>query len=276
MLSHAESGPTNASGRIGLSVADGVAHVTIDQPSKRNAISIAMWQQLRAVLAEAEGRPDIAVLALRGAGEQAFCSGGDIDDYPALAADPSLGHDYHDRYSALLRALRRFAKPSVAMIRGACYGAGLAIAASCDFRISAEDGRFGITALKRGLIYPLEELRQLQGLIGVAALRRLVLRGLPLDAAQALKAGLVDEVCPASELEMRGAALIAELAQQSGEAYARTKRLLEESLFGTGRETPALREVAVAVYGGPEFLDGTQDFLAGARRGLSRPKRPRS
>ncbi|THF63979.1 enoyl-CoA hydratase/isomerase family protein [Pseudothauera nasutitermitis] len=181
--------------RIQHSLSDGIATVTLANPAKLNAIDAAMWRDLRRVMEDLGSNAETRCVVLRGAGEQAFAAGGDIEEFLTVRATMDDALHYHDELVArALDAIRACPTPTVAAIRGACIGGGLEIAGCCDLRIAGESARFGAPINKLGFsMYP-GEMAGLLDLVGPAVLLEILLEGRILSARDALQKGLLTRV----------------------------------------------------------------------------------
>ncbi|WP_406356996.1 enoyl-CoA hydratase/isomerase family protein [Streptomyces sp. NBC_00658] len=178
------------------SVTDGVATVVINHPAKRNAMTAGMWRALPPLLDELTDDADVHALVLTGEGDT-FCAGADIS---TLRGSP----DEAQGLAVLAEeALAAFPKPTLAAIRGYCVGGGSQLAAACDLRFAEEGALFGVTPAKLGIVYPSSSTRRLVSLVGPATAKYLLFSGELIDAEQALRTGLVDEVLPGGELDKR-------------------------------------------------------------------------
>ncbi|GGS69736.1 enoyl-CoA hydratase [Planobispora rosea] len=203
--------------------ADGpVATLRIDRPDKRNAMSASMWRALPGILAPLAQDTAVRVLVLTGAGGT-FCAGADISEIAGLAED---GDDTGVTVTAE-RALIRFPKPVIAMIEGFCVGGGCQLALACDLRVAASDARFAITPAKLGIVYPLSSTRRLVGQVGPSAAKLLLYSADQIDAAHALRIGLVDEVLPPGALAERVYGLARTMAGRSQLTLAASKEIVD-------------------------------------------------
>ncbi|WP_435609425.1 enoyl-CoA hydratase/isomerase family protein [Streptomyces sp. C10-9-1] len=184
--------------RLAVTVANGVATLTLDNPAKRNAMTTAMWRALPEALVPLAADPAVRSLVLTGAGGT-FCAGADISSLRRPGEDPQALSVRAEE------ALASFPKPTLAVVRGYCVGGGCQLAAACDLRFAAEDARFGVTPAKLGIVYPASSTRRLARLVGPSAAKYLLFSGELVDSARALRTGLVDEVLPAAELGRRAA-----------------------------------------------------------------------
>lgn len=244
---------------IDTDLADGRFTIIINQPARMNAISLAMWRSLEQILSEARGRTDITVMCLRGAGSRAFCSGGDISEYEDLARSVGQAGQAYVGVRQVADLLRAMPFPTVAGIAGHCVGAGLVLATACDFRVCATSAAFKVTAVKRGLVYPVAAAGELVALVGLGKARGMLLRGQPMDATQALSAGLADLVIEAEAFEEGLSAFCDELKALSGEAYAASKRAIEHALR-LGSEDEEMRSLNLRALASTRFLEATRAF----------------
>ena len=189
-----------ADGKILLDIDSGVGLVTFNNPDRRNAMSLDMWDGLVAALDALEADPSVRVLVLTGAGAKAFVSGADISQFGAARADAEAQREYDRRTSAGRARLGAFPRPVIARIRGFCLGGGLAIALQADLRIAAEDSEFGIPAARLGLAYSGEMVRQLVSVVGPAHARMLLYTGSRIPAREAERIGLVNRVVADADL----------------------------------------------------------------------------
>lgn len=179
---------------IETEIDNGCMRIVISQPEKHNAINRRMWQQLADALDAAAGDPAVRVVVLRGAGRRAFCSGGDISEYEELHQSVSEAEAASVGLRDVTERLRALAVPTLAAISGHCVGAGLVLAAACDFRLATRSSHLKVTAVTRGLPYPSAAAGELIALVGLAMTRAILLRGRDIGAAEAHAAGLVDEL----------------------------------------------------------------------------------
>src|SRR5262249_50677686 len=133
-----------------------LAWMVVNRPAARNALNLAVWRELAQRITQIETRTDVRVVIIHGAGSEAFLSGADITEFPAIRADAAMTAEY-DRYtSAALTAIVAGEKPVIAMINGLCFGGGCSVALACDLRFAAAHARFAVPAAHLGLAYPFE------------------------------------------------------------------------------------------------------------------------
>jgi enoyl-CoA hydratase/carnithine racemase len=177
-----------------------IATLTLNNPGKLNAIDLGMWVQLAENMAELAVDRDIRCIILRGAGNDAFAAGGDLEEFLTARATLEQALHYHGQVAAALNAIADCPQPTVALIQGACIGGGLEIAGACDLRICNESARFGAPINRLGFsMYP-GEMDGLLKLAGAAVLKEILLEGRILNAGEAYEKGLVTRVVPDSQV----------------------------------------------------------------------------
>lgn len=194
---------------------DGViATVSLNNPGKLNALTVAMWRELARVMPALSADETLRCIVLRGAGEKAFAAGADIEEFAQVRDNVEQGRRYHreDVYGAL-KVVGECRHPTVAMIRGPCVGGGLELACQCDLRISGESGRFGVPINRLGFAIAYDELASILPLVGRAVALEILVEGRVWDAKEACDKGLVTRVVPDGKLE--------------DEAYATARRIAE-------------------------------------------------
>src|SRR5262244_2702875 len=191
---------SHADGKILQSVDDGVGIVTFNNPEKRNAMSLDMWEGLGQALTELRDDDAVRVVVLVGAGDKAFVSGADISQFEKTRHNAAASEEYSRKSDAQRALLGNFPKPIIACIRGFCLGGGMQVAMLTDIRIAAEDSQFGIPAAKLGIAYGYDGLRNLVSLVGPSWARLIMYTGMRIDAVEALRIGLVERVIAEGEL----------------------------------------------------------------------------
>lgn len=185
---------------VDLALDGEIATLTLNNPDKLNAINLSMWQQLTAHLHRISADPQIRCLVIRGAGDEAFAAGGDLEEFVTGRATLEQALHYHGQVAAALNAIADCPHPTVAMIRGACVGGGLEIAGACDLRLCGETSRFGAPINRLGFsMYP-GEMEGLLRLVGAAVIKEILLEGRIMNAREAYEKGLVSRVLPDAQL----------------------------------------------------------------------------
>jgi enoyl-CoA hydratase/carnithine racemase len=237
---------------------DGVGWMVFNNPERHNAITPAMWEAIVEILADFEADPEVRVCVMKGAGEKAFVSGADIAQLPGGPPQPAPTRAAGG--SQAFNALADFKKPLIAMIRGWCLGGGVAVAMKADFRIAADDMRIGIPAAKLGVGYPVDSIKELVALVGPSAAKLVLFAAERLDASQALKAGLVDEVVPPDALEARVRELAGLISENAPLTIRAAKATIDHIVRGSGDEE-ALMKMSRDCYASADFQEGKTAFM---------------
>ena len=242
-----------------------VLHVTLNRPEQRNAMSLQMVQELRAVLAQAEMGAEVRVLVLRGAGGH-FCAGADLKDMAAvrlqLPARPNALAEANAAFGELCVAYAGTGIATVAVLEGTVMGGGLGLACVCDVALAGTSALFRLPETSLGVV-PAQIAPFLVERLGYAEARRLAVTGARLNAQAALDLRLVHAVHAAGALDSALAAVLAEILQNAPHAVAATKALMAKARV----QAPAsLVQEAARVFAeaaqGPEGSEGTAAFLS--------------
>jgi enoyl-CoA hydratase/carnithine racemase len=239
-----------------------IGWLIFDNPARRNAVSVGMWQAIPKVLEDFGADPAVRVVVLAGAGDKAFVSGADISQFEAQRSDPEAVQRYEEIAEGAQARLYAFDKPTVAMIRGYCLGAGVNIATACDLRIAAEDARIGIPAAKMGLGYRASATKNLVDVVGAANAREMLLTGRHLSAAEAKGTGLLHHVVAVAEIEPFTKSICETLAANAPITMRTAKRMIRELLrppgeFDAARARAWVREC----FDSADYAEGRKAFM---------------
>jgi len=250
------------SGRIQLQRQSALAFVTLSHPGKFNAMSCAMWRELRAVFVALQSDPSLRCVVLRGEGGH-FCAGGDISEYPDFRFSEAGLRDFHENdVWGGLQAVLDCDLPVVAQIEGNCMGAGVEIACCCDIRIATDTARFGAPIGRLGFPMAPREAALVLREAGAPTAREMLLEGAVLTAQQMLARGFVQRIVPGTALagEITGTTQrILALAPQAARLNKQTLRTLQS---GAPDALPALLARAYGYADSPEHREGIAAFLA--------------
>ncbi len=178
-----------------------IATVALNNPERLNALNKPTWERLGVVMRELSADNTLRCVVLRGAGDKAFAAGADIAEFAVERADSRQAKIYGNLIHDTMQSVASCKHPTVAMIKGACVGGGLEIAAMCDMRICGTSSRFGVPINKLGLTMGYGELAGLLALVGRAVALEILLEGRVFDAAEALQKRLVNRVAPDEKVE---------------------------------------------------------------------------
>ena len=241
--------------------AGGIATLTIDREAKRNALDRETLDALEAALDAAAGDPEVRVIVLRGAGDRVFCAGADLAEIRGHASiDASRRH--FDGVARVMLAMQRAGQPVIARVPGFALAGGFGLAVAADFTVASEQARFGLPEIGLGLL-PLMVSAPIHRALGSRKLLLdLVLTGRQIDAAEALRLGLVSRVVAASELDAEIARLAASLVALSPTAL----RLGKEAVYTLCEmeyltSLRYLREMTVLASRSDDAQEGIQAFF---------------
>ena len=251
-----------ADGKI-VQGADGpVGLVTINNPARRNALSLEMWEGLGLALRAHRDDPAIRVVVLTGAGNDAFASGADISQFEKTRHDAASSEQYARQSQEARELLASYPKPTIAAIRGFCLGGGLQVAMGADMRIAADTSSFGIPAARLGIAYGWDGLRNLVSLVGPAWARLLMFTGMRIDGAEALRIGLVERIVPAAEVAGTAMALARTMAENAPLAIDAAKQTIAQILLDPDQREPGLvKRLGDACMDSEDFREGRRAFM---------------
>jgi enoyl-CoA hydratase len=251
-----------ADGKILKDITDGVGVVTFNNPDKRNAMSLDMWEGLGHALTELRDDETVRVVILVGAGDKAFVSGADISQFEKTRHKAAAAEEYSKKSAAQRALLANYPKPTISCIRGFCLGGGMQVAMLTDIRIAAQDSQFGIPAAKLGIAYGYDGLRHLVSLVGPSWARLIMYTGMKIDSAEALRIGLVDRVVPNEELRGATMEIARTISSNAPLAVQAAKITIAQVLKDPAeRDMEAIKKIGTACMDSEDFREGRQAFM---------------
>jgi enoyl-CoA hydratase len=239
-------------------VRDGIGRITFNRPQARNSLTFSMYERLTEICASAGKDASLKVLILTGAGDKAFASGTDINQFRAFKT-PQDAIDYEARIDHVLGTLEQCRVPTIAAINGVCAGGGAGIAACCDLRIGTKTAKFGFPIARTlGNCLSMSNIGRLAALIGAARLKEIIFTARLIEAEEAARLGLLNEVVEdLSVLERRADELARLVASHAPLTLRATKQALH-------RMQPKVREdedLILMCYQSRDFREGIGAFL---------------
>jgi enoyl-CoA hydratase len=236
-----------------------VTTITIDRPEKRNALNGQVRRELIEAFDALAGDPDLRVVVLTGAGDRAFVAGADIGEF---AERTSLEQRTAMEGRRVFEVVAAFPLPVIASVNGYALGGGCELALACDLRIAARSARFGQPEVNLGILPGGGGTQRLPRLAGLGRAMRLVLTGEMIDAVEAERIGLVDEVVEDDDLRERTAELAASIARHSPVAL----RLIKEAVRASAEMPLAAglrfeRELFITAFASEDRVEGVAAFL---------------
>jgi enoyl-CoA hydratase len=249
---------------IELDLDANIATITLNRPKVLNALNALMLRELDEAFATLAVDTAVRVILLRGAGGRAFAAGADIAEL--VEVDATNGEQFAGRAQRILRRIETLGKPVIACIEGFALGGGCELAMACTLRLASDTARLGQPEIKLGIIPGYGGTQRLPRLVGQGAALKLILTGNIIDASEALRIGLVDEVVPSDALPARALELARQIAAMPPLAVASAI-----DAVGQGADLPLDQALALeaSIFA---HLCGTEDKREGTRAFLE--KRP--
>jgi enoyl-CoA hydratase len=241
-------------------IRDGIGKVTFNRPQARNAFTFEMYERLAQICEQADADRTIKVLVFQGAGDKAFASGTDINQFRAFTT-PEHAIEYESRIDRVLTKLEQCRVPTIAAINGACTGGGAGIAACCDLRIGTKTVKMGFPIARTlGNCLSMSNISRLTALIGPARVKDLIFTARLVGADEAASAGLLHEVVediPA--LQKRADELATQIAGHAPLTLNATKQALARLQKRLSREEG--QDLILMCYMSKDFREGLDAFL---------------
>ncbi len=238
-----------------------IAHVVLNRPDRLNALDLAAWRRLGALMEELDGDGDLRCIIVRGVDSRAFAAGADISAFARERADVEQARIYGRTVHAAMAAVMRCRHPVVAAIEGVCVGGGLELACACDLRIAGASARFGVPIKKLGLTMAYGELRVLMDLVGPANAAEILLEGRIFGAERAREMGLLNRIVADGEVLAEARAAAARIAE-GAPLVARWHKKFIRRLLDPAPLTEAEIEEGFASLGTADYRRGVEAFLA--------------
>jgi dihydroxynaphthoic acid synthetase len=238
----------------------GIATVTINRPDVRNAVRPKTYEELTAAMKMAADDPEVGVVVLTGAGDKAFCSGGDVRDQSERK--PYIGRTHMRRLFTLSSTMRMMDKPIIAKVRGFCVGGGNEINLFCDMTLASEESKFGQVGPRVGSVPIWGACQLLTRYVGERKAREMLYTCRLYTAQQALEMGLINQVCPANKLDEEVKNLCDEVLDKSPQSIRIAKIALnagsDQDFYASYFPTS---ELLASIYGNDENMEGIRAFL---------------
>jgi enoyl-CoA hydratase/carnithine racemase len=252
-----------ATEKIVAEIDDGIGWLTLNNPERRNAISLEMWRGMAEATAAFEAKPEVRVVVVSGAGGVSFAAGADISEFEKFRANAEQKREYEAIAAQGKRGISESGKPLISMIQGFCMGGGLALALNTDLRFATPESKFGIPAAKLGVGYEYAGLSQLARLVGPAVAKDIMFSARTLDAEEALRIGLINAVHAPDRIRdevRRYAARIAGNAPLTVRAAKAAVRVFERSPHDA-EEIASVGTLVDRCFDSDDFKEGRQAFM---------------
>ena len=239
---------------------DGVRHVVMNRPEKRNAINQELIEGLAGALHTAAHDPHVHCVVIRGAGPM-FSAGMDFSALGSLAEKPDRLREFRAGVLAAWNLCEEMLKPTIAQIQGGCIGGALELALACDLRVVAADALVGIPETRVGLIPDVGGCSRLPSVVGLGRAKELIMTGRMIDGTEAERIGLANRVASPEELDAATDALVSELLACAPLAVGHAKRVIDSAakpaLAATLEQEVSVQELCAQ---SADFAEGTRAF----------------
>jgi enoyl-CoA hydratase/carnithine racemase len=243
-----------------LSIENNVAHITFDHVAARNAMTVGMYERLRAICLDIATMPTIRVAVLRGAGGKSFVSGSDIAQFSGFR-DGNDGIAYEASIDTYFAPLIDLPIPTIAVVDGLAVGGGLAIASCCDFRIATHDARFGVPIARTlGNCLSAGNVAWLTQHLGVGIVKRMLLLAELVPANELLANGFILKTYSAEDMDGAANALASRLSSLAPVTQKVSKATIHRVLRS---QLPNCDDLVRECYGSADFKTGVNAFLNG-------------
>ncbi len=243
-------------------IAGGQARITLSNAARHNAMTLGMWQELPRAVARAVADDSVRIIVVAGAGEKAFCAGADISEFGETRSTEAQIAIYNDAVEQANKALAGAAKPTIALIRGICFGGGFGLAMSCDLRLATDDSRFRIPAARLGLGYDYGGVESLVRRIGMPGVAELLLSARIFSSADALRYQILHHVWQREDFPAQSEAYLADMASNAPLTLQAVKGALIQLSRPESERDPAAADALVAkCFSSLDYKEGQRAFL---------------
>lgn len=245
---------------IQFSLEGHIATVSLNRPERRNAMDIAMWKRLLDVIEKVKSLEEVRVMILTSSLDDIFSAGADIGELEKNSEHNNLREESYLAMERGFKSINELEIPSLAVVKGSCYGAGVGLILSCDFRISLPTAKLSITPAKLGMVFPLPETRRLLNLVGPSDARHLLFSASPIQGDEALQMGLVDKVVQDDEIDETVKNLASTMAENSKCSISGIKKIFKLIDEGARDDNIEAINIFKSAYYGEDFKEGAKAF----------------
>ncbi|MBF0276993.1 MAG: enoyl-CoA hydratase/isomerase family protein [SAR324 cluster bacterium] len=240
---------------------DHIGWLTFNNPERRNAISLEMWQAIPECISEFEADTQIRIIVLKGAGDKAFVAGADISEFEKQRSSKEKVEFYEQQTEAASKSLAEASKPTIAMIRGFCVGGGVGIALNCDMRIATENSQFAVPAAKLGLGYRYGGLKTLVDLVGPSFAKEIFYTARLFSASEALAMGLVNRVTANEHLEEYVRDYCKTISRNAPLTVKSVKKIVREIVSDQGPDLELCTHAVKECFDSEDYIEGRNAFM---------------
>lgn len=239
-----------------------IARIIFNQPEKRNAVSLEMWEAVEAAVTRFRDDPTVRILILSGAGGKAFVSGADVSKFETERASEEGVARYNATTKRVYDMVEAFPKPTIAQIDGFCIGGGVALALCCDLRICGEGSNFAVPAAKLGLGYAFPGLKRLVDVVGPSFAKEIFFTARRFSAEEARAMGLVNRVVPDDQVAQAALHTARMIAENAPMTVASVKFIVGQTVAPESARDLAECDARVkACFDSQDYIEGRRAFM---------------
>lgn len=248
--------------KILAEIKDGVGWLTINNPERRNAISLEMWVAMGEAIQAFTDDAAVRCVVMTGAGDKAFASGADISQFEKQRSNAEAAEAYARISKGERAKLQAFEKPLIASIHGFCMGGGLGIAMAADIRIATNTSVFAIPAARLSIAYDMNNIRQLVGLVGPSRAKEILITGRRYSATEAAEMGLINRCVTKESLDGEIADLTSRIVENAPLSMRASKLTVNQVMLDQAdRDMPMVDGLANACFDSHDYREGRQAFM---------------
>lgn len=239
-----------------------IARIIFNQPEKRNAVSLEMWEAVEEAVTRFAADTTVRILILSGAGGKAFVSGADVSKFETERASVEAVAHYNATTKRVYDMVEAFPKPTIAQIDGFCVGGGVALALCCDLRICGKGSNFAVPAAKLGLGYAFPGLKRLVDVVGPAFAKEIFFTARRFDAEEARVMGLVNRVVEDEDVASAAEETAKMIAGNAPMTVESVKYIVAQTLLAESeRDLEECDARVKACFDSADYVEGRRAFL---------------
>lgn len=246
---------------VSIRVEGQVGWLVLSNPTKLNAISFTMWSELAEGVSKLAGDADVRVIALTGDGDRAFASGADISEFAQRRTEADARAEYERVAAEAASAMLAVDKPTVAVVKGICFGGGVGLAATCDMRLARDDAKFCVPAARLGLGYRYSAVERLVSIVGPAVAAEMLATARRYSAAEAASMRLVNHAVDAAQFDTFVTDFLSAIAANAPLTVAAATRSVREATKPPGaRDLATVERMVEACFRSADYHEGRAAF----------------
>ncbi|TXH81830.1 MAG: enoyl-CoA hydratase [Rhizobium sp.] len=248
-----------AGGLIRATCADAIGTITISNPDRKNAVTAAMWRAIPHAVRMLTDKAHAHVIVLRGVGAD-FSAGADISEFDSVRRNSETAIAYEALNSAAFEAIRHCRVPTIAAIRGICYGGGFGLAAACDLRIAEQGARFSVPAVRLGIAYPADAVQDIVNALGPQMAKVALFTGAPMSSDKMVAAGFLLEEIETGALDQEVSALAHAIAVNAPIALHASKLAVRAVIEQDGDLLREAEVIGAETFDSADYVEGRAAF----------------